>query len=65
MKDRRKGLLDDGLVLAVEVSGRQRAPGVADDHAVRVQHRNDLERTSGGIKTGVIFWLLSFKSLRS
>ena len=43
MKHGREGLLDDGLVLPVQISGRQRAARVADDHSVRIQHRNDLE----------------------
>ena len=42
----REGFLDDILILPVEISACQVAPGVADDHTVRVQHRNDLKHKS-------------------
>ena len=45
MKDRWKSFLDDRLVLPVQVPSRERAARVADDDAVRVQHRYNLNMT--------------------
>ena len=41
--DGRKSLFDHRLVLPVEIPPGQRAPRVAHDHAVGVQHGDDLE----------------------
>ena len=43
MPDGGKGVLEHGLVVAVEVTTRQRAAVVPDNHAVWIQHGHDLE----------------------
>ncbi len=48
VEDGREGLLDDGLVLTVEVTSGQGAPGVAHHHTVRVQHGHHLEEEQVG-----------------
>ena len=41
--DRGEGLLDGVFVLSVEIAAGQVTPRVADNHSVRVEHRNYLE----------------------
>ena len=43
MIDRGEGLLDGVFVLSVEIAAGQVTPRVADNHSVRVEHRNYLE----------------------
>ena len=43
MPDSGEGVLEHGLVVAVEVTTRQRAAVVPDNHAVWIQHGHDLE----------------------
>ena len=42
VEDWRESLFYHRFVLTVQVTARQRAPGVADDYAIWVQHRNYL-----------------------
>ena len=41
--DARKRFLENCLVVSIQVTARERAAVVADDNAVRIQHRHDLE----------------------